>query len=168
MEDKLENIIREIGKEYELTEEELKQIIKKLRKHLYIKLKDIENIEEHFWNSLNLPNNLFHILKNRCNSALNSQYYFDLEQSQTLEELARQLSPTIYLELKNPENKIKENDSKIFKDLSELYSEINDNDNLIKVLKQIYRIITNIIKEPQDEKFKRFNINKLLEKYNYN
>lgn len=55
----------------------------------------------------------------------------------------------------------------IYSLLSDLYREINNMDLIKKVFKQLYMIITNITHHPNDEKYRKFNINKLLSAYNY-
>jgi hypothetical protein len=55
----------------------------------------------------------------------------------------------------------------VYNDLSILFSEIDNLDKSRQVFKQIYKIITNIAHNPNDEKFRRFNINKFLSNFKY-
>ncbi len=70
MNDNLSVVIKEIGKEYELPEEKINNIIEILTNEFYIKLKDIKNMSEMEWKSLNLPMNLYHIIKEKYNLIL--------------------------------------------------------------------------------------------------
>ena len=55
----------------------------------------------------------------------------------------------------------------VYNDLSLLFSEINNLDRSRQVFKQLYKIITNIAHNPNEEKFRRFNINKFLSNFKY-
>ena len=58
----LKNILKDIQKEYDLDDEVIEPIIKKLNKEFYFKLKDIKNLSEDTWTKFDLPLNLYHIL----------------------------------------------------------------------------------------------------------
>lgn len=51
--------------------------------------------------------------------------------------------------------------------LSSIYNQVKNLPTIQKVFKQIHMIISNIYHNPGDQKFRRFNINKLLNAYNY-
>ena len=56
----------------------------------------------------------------------------------------------------------------VHNDLSLLFSEIDNLDKSRQVFKQLYKIITNIAHNPNEEKFRRFNINKFVSNFKYN
>ena len=67
-------------------------------------------------------------------------------------------------------NKIDENDSLqnlVHNNLSILFAEIDNLNISRKVFKQIYTIISNIAHNPNDEKYRRFNINKFITIFKY-
>lgn len=70
MDASLEDIIKEIGKDYGFKDEIIKSYIESLRKEFYVKLKDIKNISENNWKTLHLPMNLYNLLKERYESTL--------------------------------------------------------------------------------------------------
>ena len=55
----------------------------------------------------------------------------------------------------------------VHNDLSILFSEIDNLDITRQVFKQIYTVITNIAHNPLEDKYRRFNINKFLSKFQY-
>ena len=73
MEANLEDIIKEIGKEYGHEDKRLNGIIEKLDEEFYKKLKDMENISEDDWKSLKLPKNLYHLIKKKYELSLNEE-----------------------------------------------------------------------------------------------
>ena len=73
MDKSLKEIIKEVGKEYELDDEIINDIIKKLQKEFYIKLKHMKNLTIETWKSLELPINLYYVLNELYQSALNEQ-----------------------------------------------------------------------------------------------
>ena len=73
MEKSLKEIIKEVGKEYDLEDDIINDIIKKLQKEFYIKLKHMKNLSIDTWKSLDLPINLYYVLNELYQSALNEQ-----------------------------------------------------------------------------------------------
>ncbi len=73
MDRSLKEIIKEVGKEYDLEDDIINDIIKKLQKEFYIKLKHMKNLSLDIWKSLDLPINLFYVLNELYQSALNEQ-----------------------------------------------------------------------------------------------
>ena len=73
MDKSLKEIIKEVGKEYELEDEIINDIIKKLQKEFYIKLKHMKNLTIDTWKSLGLPINLYYVLNELYQSALAEQ-----------------------------------------------------------------------------------------------
>ena len=73
MEKSLKEIIKEVGKEYELEDDIINDVIKKLQKEFYIKLKHMKNLSIDTWKSLDLPINLYYVLNELYQSALNEQ-----------------------------------------------------------------------------------------------
>ena len=73
MEKSLKEIIKEVGKEYEMEDDIINEIIKKLQKEFYIKLKHMKNLSIETWKSLELPINLYYVLNELYQSALAEQ-----------------------------------------------------------------------------------------------
>ena len=201
MEINLEEIITEICKDNEMEDDEIKEIVKKLQKHLFKKLKHVKNLTETFWKELDLPMNLFYLLKEKYHCIIepetkkeispilqevptkndNSQSNIEPEQNcynnntNSLEVNKNNIevkSNNIEININNIDNiEIKETNNlsiKFRKDLLDLFNEINNINISEKIFKKIFEIINNIIQYPQEEKYKRINMSKFLEKYNYN
>ena len=208
MEKSLKEIIKEVGKEYEMEDDIINEIIKKLQKEFYIKLKHMKNLSIETWKSLELPINLYYVLNELYQSALAEQQPKNEQnipkqpepQIQTNQEKSPNLQPQINIQKNqnqiitqnkpqtqiNPNQNIfqninniigKNNNNKIFNDnslqnsihdnLSLLFAEIDNLDISRKVFKQIYTIISNIAHNPNNEKFRRFNINKFTSTFKY-
>ena len=73
MEKSLKEIIKEVGKEYDLEENIINDVIQKLQKQFYIKLKHMKNLSIDTWKSLDLPINLYYVLYELYQSALSEQ-----------------------------------------------------------------------------------------------
>ena len=73
MEKSLKEIIKEVGKEYEMEDDIINDIIKKLQKEFYVKLKHMKNLSIDTWKSLGLPINLYYVIYELYQSALNEQ-----------------------------------------------------------------------------------------------
>ena len=73
MERSLKEIIKNVGKEYELDDNVINDVIKKLQKEFYVKLKDMKNLSIDTWRALGLPINLYYVLYELYQSALNQQ-----------------------------------------------------------------------------------------------
>ena len=198
MERSLKEIVKEVGKEYEMEDDIINEIIKKLQKEFYVKLKHMKNLSIETWKSLDLPINLYYVLNELYQSALNEQQAnqpqqqqppqntinYQNQQSQRIPQnqpqtqyQPQQLNQIIdNNNIQNNKNQIinsinDQNDNSlqnvVYNDLSILFSEIDNLDKSRQVFKQIYKIITNIAHNPNDEKFRRFNINKFLSNFKY-
>ena len=199
MERSLKEIVKEVGKEYEMEDDIINEIIKKLQKEFYVKLKHMKNLSIETWKSLDLPINLYYVLNELYQSALNEQQASQPQsqpqqppqntinyQNQPPQRIPQNQQQTQYQpqqlnQINN--NYIQENKNQIFNsindqnnnslqnvvynDLSILFSEIDNLEKSRQVFKQIYKIITNIAHNPNDEKFRRFNINKFLSNFKY-
>ena len=187
MERSLKEIVKEVGKEYEMEDDIINDIIKKLQKEFYVKLKHMKNLSIDTWKSLDLPINLYYVLNELYQSALNEQQG---SQPQTQPQSQSQQQKTINV-INQPQvvthnqsrnqnqnqqqrnqqfNNIIDRNSLpniIHEDLSILFAEIDNLEKSRQVFKQIYKIITNISQNPNEEKFRRFNINKFLSNFNY-
>ena len=179
----------------------INEIIKKLQKEFYVKLKHMKNLSIETWKSLDLPINLYYVLNELYQSALNEQ------QANQPQSQPQQQPPQNIINYQNqqpqriPQNQpqiqyqpqqlnqimdnnyIQKNKNQIFNsiddqndnslqnvvynDLSILFSEIDNLEKSRQVFKQIYKIITNIAHNPNEEKFRRFNINKFLSNFKY-
>ena len=200
MERSLKEIVKEVGKEYEMEDDIINEIIKKLQKEFYVKLKHMKNLSIETWKSLDLPINLYYVLNELYQSALNEQqanqpqsqpqqppqntinYQYQQPQRIPQNQPETQYQPQQLNQIMN-DNNIQKNQNQIFNsiedqndnslqnvvynDLSILFSEIDNLDKSRQVFKQIYKIITNIAHNPNDEKFRRFNINKFLSNFKY-
>ena len=198
MERSLKEIVKEVGKEYEMEDDIINEIIKKLQKEFYVKLKHMKNLSIETWKSLDLPINLYYVLNELYQSALNEQqasqprpqqppqntinYPSQQPQRPPQNQPQMQYQPQQLMQLLNNKN-IQKNVNQIFNeinvqnknslqsmvynDLSLLFSEINNLDRSRQVFKQIYKIITNIAHNPNEEKFRRFNISKFLSNFKY-
>jgi len=198
MERSLKEIVKEVGKEYEMEDDIINEIIKKLQKEFYVKLKHMKNLSIETWKSLDLPINLYYVLNELYQSALNEQQANQPQQqqppqntinyqNQQPQRIPQNQPQTQYQpqqlnqiidnnNIQNNKNQIinsinDQNDNSlqnvVYNDLSILFSEIDNLDKSRQVFKQIYKIITNIAHNPNDEKFRRFNINKFLSNFKY-
>lgn len=158
MDANLKDIIKEIGKDYKISEEKINKCIEILSDEFYIKLKDIKNISENEWKSLNLPMNLYHIIKEKYDSTKreekNNSFF-----SKSINNI--DFDPIVQFVSSQKREEV------VFENLSLLFQEVNNDEIMGKILKQIYKIIANIIQNPNNEKYKCFNINKFLSKYKF-
>ena len=271
MEKSLKDIIKEVGKEYDLEENIINDVIQKLQKQFYIKLKHMKNLSIDTWKSLDLPINLYYVLYELYQSALSEQLVsqplpeydysqnniiddyqsYDLSNEYTQYQTQPQSQPqpqiqqqrqnynntyqtqqkqnytnvyqpqqkqnysntyqtqqkqnytnvyqpqqkqnynNVYQQQQNQNynnyyqknnnqisvnnniNMINNQNNKnslqniIHNDLSLLFSEINNLERSRSVFKHIYTIINNIAHNPLEEKYRRFNISKLLSRFQY-
>ena len=187
MERSLKEIVKEVGKEYEMEDDIINDIIKKLQKEFYVKLKHMKNLSIDTWKSLDLPINLYYVLNELYQSALNEQQGSQPQiqpQSQSQQQntinVINQPQVVTHNQSRNQNqnqqqrnqqfNNINDRNSLsniIQDDLSILFAEIDNLEKSRQVFKQIYKIITNISQNPNEEKFIRFNINKFLSNFNY-
>ena len=192
MDKSLKEIIKEVGKEYEMDDEIINDIIKKLQKEFYVKLKHMKNLSIDTWKSLGLPINLYYVIFELYQSALNEQQSSLPQPQQPLNTInvinekqtynpPQQTQPLQQNQIYNNNNKqqtplnnvinIIKNENNIsnivHNDLSILFTEIDNLDISRQVFKQIYTVITNIAHNPLEDKFRRFNINKFISKFKY-
>ena len=196
MEKSLKDIIKEVGKEYELEDEIINNVIKKLQKEFYIKLKHMKNLSIDTWKSLDLPINLYYVLNELYQSALSEQQASQPKPNNSQNNINNinnyqpynpptqysqyqtqpQPQPQIQQQKQNINQKINNNINQnnsnslqniVHNDLSILFSEIDNLDRSRLVFKQIYTIVNNIAHNPLDEKYRRFNVNKLMSNFNY-
>ena len=179
----------------------INEIIKKLQKEFYVKLNHMKNLSIETWKSLDLPINLYYVLNELYQSALNEQQAnqpqsqpqqqppqniinYQNQQPQRIPQIQpqTQYQPQQLNQIMD-NNNIQKNKNQIFNsidgqndnslqnvvynDLSILFSEIDNLEKSRQVFKQIYKIITNIAHNPNEEKFRRFNINKFLSNFKY-
>ena len=181
----LKNILKDIQKEYDLDDEVIEPIIKKLNKEFYFKLKDIKNLSEDTWTKFDLPLNLYHILNEIYQTVLkdNSQkekiksenpninieqikYQQKINQKQQFQpyqsnEFQKEIKTNISLEKEDFDSEI------IHMHLAQIFTDIDNIDISRDVFQFIYQIIFNISQNPTHEKYRRINIKKILNKYNY-
>ena len=210
MEKSLKEIIKEVGKEYEMEDDIINEIIKKLQKEFYIKLKHMKNLSIETWKSLELPINLYYVLNELYQSAHAEQQPINqpnisqvppIQPTQIKQEpipnpqsqnknqknineistksktqIQPQPNNNIFQNINNTSKNIninnKLNDNNSFQNivhdnLSLIFAEIDNLDISRKVFKQIYTIISNIAHNPNNEKFRRFNIKKFTSTFNY-
>ena len=192
MEKSLKDIIKEVGKEYELEDDIIADIIKKLQKEFYIKLKHMKNLSIDTWKSLDLPINLYYVLNELYQSALGEQQQtqpqpqppkntINVINQNPPQTVKTDNQPQIQQQKQNVDNnkhqilnniKYTINDQNslpniIHNDLCILFAEIDNLEKSRQVFKQIYTIINNIAHNPMEEKYRRFNINKFLSKFKY-
>ena len=189
MERSLKEIVKEVGKEYEMDDDIINEIIKKLQKEFYVKLKHMKNLSIDTWKSLDLPINLYYVLNELYQSALNEQQGSQpqpqpqSQQQNTINVINQQQVVTHNQSRNQNQNQQQSKNQRnqqfnnindknnlsniIHDDLSILFAEIDNLEKSRQVFKQIYKIITNISQNPNEEKFRRFNINKFLSNFNY-
>ena len=201
MEKSLKEIIKEVGKEYELEDDIINNIIKKLQKEFYIKLKHMKNLSIDTWKSLELPINLYYVLNELYQSALSEQQQSNPQpkpqqniQTSPIEPIQNPVPQQKSAQIQNKiptqqiytnniiqntinqmskqinKNQIQGNNSLqniVNNDLCILFAEIDNLDISRKVFKSIYTVISNIAHNPNNEKYRRFNISKLLTSFKY-
>ena len=187
MERSLKEIVKEVGKEYEMDDDIINEIIKKLQKEFYVKLKHMKNLSIDTWKSLDLPINLYYVLNELYQSALNEQQGSQPQpqsQQQNAINVINQPQVVTHNQSRNQNQNQQQSKNQrnqqfnnfndknnlsniIHDDLSILFAEIDNLEKSRQVFKQIYKIITNISQNPNEEKFRRFNINKFLSNFNY-
>ena len=196
MERSLKEIIKEVGKEYEMDDDIINDIIKKLQKEFYVKLKHMKNLSIETWKSLDLPINLYYVINELYQSALNQEQGSQPSQvQQSKNTSSNQSKPQTIPQYQNQPQQQKQNKSNysnnsskyqnnniqnlnrindqsdlpniVHNDLSLLFSEIDNLEKSRQVFKQIYKIISNIAHNPNEEKFRRFNIEKFLSNFKY-
>ena len=196
MERSLKEIIKEVGKEYEMDDDIINDIIKKLQKEFYVKLKHMKNLTIETWKSLDLPINLYYVINELYQSALNQEQGSQPSQvQQSKNTSSNQSKPQTIPQYQNQPQQQKQNKSNynnnssnyqnnniqnlnrindqsdlpniVHNDLSLLFSEIDNLEKSRQVFKQIYKIISNIAHNPNEEKFRRFNIEKFLSNFKY-
>ena len=161
MDTNLKDIIKKIVDEYEYKDEKINSYIETLTKEYFIKLKDIKNMSEDDWKSLNLPKNLYCLIKEKYESTLNEEKNNSFL-SQSLNSIGLNLSaPYIQLSFNRKMEEI------IFEDLFLLFQQVNDYEIMSNILKKIFEILNNINQYPEKEKYKRINITKFLSKHNF-
>lgn len=62
METSIQDILFNICKDYDISEEMIEPIKRKLKKEFYFKLKDIKNLTKEKWKDYMLPDNLYNLL----------------------------------------------------------------------------------------------------------
>ena len=92
MDKNLKEVIKEVGKEYEMEDDIINGITQKLHNEFYIKLKHMKNVTLEIWRSLSLPINLYYLLMDLYHAAL-------------LEQRKSTIKP---LSIKNPPNSLKD------------------------------------------------------------
>ncbi len=197
----LKKILKDIQNEYGMDDDMIDPIIKKLNKEFYFKLKDIKNLSEDTWNKFELPTNLYYILNELYQNALNQSNQNQNNQNQNNQNQNNQnqnnqnqnfqnqnfQNPNLQqpkikeekstskpqLEVQKPLNKIPSvetsefNSDNIQMHLAHIFTDIDNIDISKDVFHFIYTIINNITQNPNEEKYRRINIKKLLTKYNY-
>ena len=182
MESTLSKILNDFCYQYNLEKSQVEPIIKKLNQEFYFRLKDMKHLTIEKWKNLKLPDNLFNILEEKYNENLelgnnneNNNDDNELENNEFKNlNIIKESSFSIGIglnEFKNIIKKIEENPinlNELEKNLNSLEIQINNNEKAIITFKIIGEIINNIITHPNDEKYKKININKILQKYPYN
>ena len=204
----LKKILKDIQNEYGMDDDMIDPIIKKLNKEFYFKLKDIKNLTEDTWNKFELPTNLYYILNELYQTALNQSnqnnpnqnnpnqnnpnqnfqkqnFQNQNFQNQNLQNqnaqnqnikkppIDEEISTKPHLVVQKPLNKNPSietsefNSDQIQMHLAKIFTDIDNIDISKDVFHFIYTIINNISQNPNEEKYRRINIKKLLTKYNY-
>ena len=169
MDTPLKVVLQEIEKEYDLDADVINPVIKKLNSEFYFKLKDIKNASESVWKSLGLPLNLFFLLKDKYDSVLSSNQPQTQSTQQINQHTITMTTSSNAKPIHSPQQQQHQHYSKDEDEnhLMMILTEINNIDISREVFKIIYNVIQNIIKNPNDEKYRKINIVKLLSKYNY-
>ena len=186
----LKKILKDIQKEYDMDDEVIDPIIKKLNKEFYFKLKDIKNLSEETWTKFDLPLNLYYILNELYQASLNQSSQNQNIQNQNIQNqniqtqnpnqnfvqqpLQQPINQQPYIPVQKPiKSSISTSENQEFNTetiqmhLAKIFTDIDNIDISRDVFKFIYQIINNINHNPSDEKYRRINIKKLLMKYNY-
>jgi hypothetical protein len=169
MDTPLKVVLQEIGKEYDLDADVINPVIKKLNSEFYFKLKDVKNASESVWKSLGLPLNLFFLLKDKYDSVLSSNQPQTQSTQQINQHTITMTTSSNAKPIHSPQQQQHQHYSKDEDEnhLMMILTEINNIDISREVFKIIYNVIQNIVKNPNDEKYRKINIVKLLSKYNY-
>ncbi len=190
METTLSKILFDFCYEYNLEISQVQPVIDKLNSEFYFRLKDMKHLTIQKWKDLNLPENLYNILNDKYQNSLNN----NKSSKKTKEE--NQINEVKEIEKKNYKftnlNKINEcnfsigvglakfknvikqvenlpvNLDELEKLLNSLEEKINNNETTMVIFKMIDDIINNIKSYPNEEKYKKINIDKILQKFPYN
>ena len=128
-------MIKEVGKEYEMEDEIINEIIKKLQKEFYIKLKHMKNLSIETWKQLDLPINLYYVLNELYQSALAEQ------QPKNEQNIPKQSEPPIQIKqekIPNPQiqNTFQKNQNEIYAK-NKPQTQTQPNNNLIQNINNI-------------------------------
>ena len=190
METTLSKILFDFCYEYNLEISQVQPVIDKLNSEFYFRLKDMKHLTIQKWKDLNLPENLYNISNDKYQNSLNN----NKSSKKTKEE--NQINEVKEIEKKNYKftnlNKINEcnfsigvglakfknvikqvenlpvNLDELEKLLNSLEEKINNNETTMVIFKMIDDIINNIKSYPNEEKYKKINIDKILQKFPYN
>ena len=175
METSIQDILFNICKEYDISEEQIGPIKRKLKKEFYFKLKDIKNLTKEKWKDYMLPDNLYNLLydkftveSKKCQWTVCNELSFEicnvhscfcsLKKPAIYKEERRNVSSVLSVQLTKEE---------IDQGLNVIDREIKDKDQQREVLGLIEGVIHNLLNHPNEEKYKKININKIRRKYPY-
>ena len=175
MDNALSKILFDFCYQYNLETTRVQPIIDKLNMEFYFKLKDMKHLSIEKWKGLNLPENLFYILEEKYNECLDSKNnnIEEEEENNKFSDLTKinECNFQIGVGLNKFKNIIKKvenlpiNLEELEKSLNDLEDEINDIDKT----NQIYKIFDDIIKKiqtnPNEDKYKKINIEKITNKF---
>ena len=166
----ISKILIEFTNQYNLNQDIIKPVIKKLNQEFYIRIKDINSISYEKWKKYKLPENLYNILKEKYNE-YNKLLITKIKIFKNNLKIINECSFSIGI------NKFDNIFQKVFnksidlelllKTLIDLENEVKEYKIIKNIYKLIYSIIFNIFTYPNEEKYKNINIKKILEIFPY-
>ena len=190
METTLSKILFDFCYEYNLDVSQVQPVIDKLNSEFYFRLKDMKHLTLQKWKELNLPENLFNIINEKYQENLNnnttSKKVKEVKQVNEVKEIEKKNVRYTNLNIINEckfsigvglarfKKVIQEvenlpiNLDELEKLLNTLEDKINNKELTMIIFKMIDDIINNIKSYPNEDKYKKINIDKILQKYPYN
>ena len=190
METTFSKILFDFCYEYNLDITQVQPVIDKLNSDFYFRLKDMKHLTLEKWKDLNLPENLFNILNEKYQENLknnnSSKKIKEVTQKKEMKEIEKKNYKFTNLTLINEcnfsigvglakfKNIIKQvenlpiNLDELEKHLNTLEDKINNNEKTMLIFNMIDDIINNIKSYPNEDKYKKINIDKILQKFPYN
>lgn len=162
METSIEEILTQICNEYNQPKKQIEPIIEKLNMEFYYKLKDVKNLSNEKWKDYKLPDNLYNLVIERFNKESKIAKY-EISNPVSIEITNKGEIRTHNQDITHYQLTKKEIDD----GLNEIDKEITDVNKQREVLGLIEGVVLNVINHPNEEKYRKINLEKIRKKYPY-